>query len=169
MPAKGTRPPPGVALGALVATLAACGAPGPAAPGEPSASPGDGGPEVQERGAPSRSDLTLCALRDGPERETPQTVFVAAWYRGRSGCDPCPPELSCQPCAKMLRFSDTPDAPENDVFLLHSFTDDGDLVEGQAYTLQLELRERYREQIGARENDPLYFDGVPDVRILAIE
>lgn len=151
-----------------VAALAACGTAGLAEPGESWMRAGHDGPGVQERGAPSRSDLTLRALRDGPARETPETVFVAAWFRGRWTCAPCPPEFSCQPCIGMLRFSDTPDAPEADIFLLHNFGEDEDLEEGAAYTLQLDLRDRYREHLRVRENNPLYFDGVPDVRIMAI-
>jgi hypothetical protein len=43
-------------------------------------------------------EVTLAGLRDGPARQTPDTVQVSAWFRGEANCGECPRrKLSASP------------------------------------------------------------------------
>ncbi len=114
-------------------------------------------------------DTTLQALLEGPLRKTPARVDVVVWYRGRTHCGTCPPEALCQPCISMILFSDRADTPPAGWFwMIIDLPSDVVLKEGCAYRLTLKLKGDYRKHLSVRDNNPMYFDNLFDVRIVGI-
>jgi len=114
-------------------------------------------------------DTTLQALLEAPLRKTPAQVDVVAWYRGRADCGTCPPEALCQPCINMILFSDRADTPTSGWFwMVTDLPANVVLKEGCAYRLTLKLKGDYRKYLSVRDNNPVYFDDLFDVRIIKI-
>ncbi|MBU1070157.1 hypothetical protein KJ975_11385 [Myxococcota bacterium] len=75
----------------------------------------------------------------------------------------------CQPCINMILFSDRADTPPAGWFwMVTDLSSTVVLKEGCAYRLTLKLKGDYRKHLSVRDNNPMYFDNLFDVRIVNI-
>jgi hypothetical protein len=95
-----------------------------------------------------------------------EVVCLRAVYRGSIDCEPCPPDALCQPCTPVVLLAEAHDTPAE--HFIWVFGSAEGLVEGRAYTFELDLRPGFAKQLRSQNNNPVYFDGPPPLELCAV-